>query len=688
VTTRDLAVWLERRAGPLLSLVLRLAVAQAFFVSGVVKAADWDKALYLARYEYPVAWLDAVHAAAAGLAVELAGSILLAIGLATRFAALALAALAGVVQASYVPTDGNLLAIAVLGWFAVHGAGTISLDAVLANGFTRAPVPFAAYAVAVGRRLTAEWAPWYLVGLRLVIVAPLLCGLGLLQVPADAGRLLPLGPLSATGDGLGSAVAATLAAAMALGVAPRAAAGALAVLAAPTAAWLGVLTLLVVHGPGRCAVGAALAERVLRARERAEVARAPNRRPHVVIVGAGFAGVSCALALRRSPVDVTIVDRRNHHVFQPLLYQVATAALSPADIATPIRALFRDDERLRVLCGEVTGVDAQQRAVQLGERRIPYDYLVIATGATHGYFGREGWRAHAPGLKCIEDALDVRRRLLSAFEAAEALDEPAARAAHLTFVVVGGGPTGVELAGAIAELARFGLAGEFRTIDPATARVILVQSGERILPAFAPSLSARATDALRALGVEVWTKRRVDAVDEDGVTIDGERMPSRCILWAAGVVASPAAHWLGIAGDGAGRIPTRPDLSVAGLSEVFAAGDTALALAWRGSAVPGLAPAAKQAGRHVARVIDARVRARRPPPPFVYRHVGSLATIGRRAAVAEFVRVRIAGALAWWLWGLVHLGFLIDARSRLSVAIDWLWSFLTYRSATRLITGP
>jgi len=408
--------------------------------------------------------------------------------------------------------------------------------------------------------------------------------------------------------------------------------------------------------------------------------------PQVVIVGAGFGGLACAHALRHTPVGVTLIDRHNYHLFQPLLYQVATTALAAGDIAMPIRSLLREQANARVLLGEVTGVAAAQREVHLGARRIRYDYLVLATGATHSYFGRDDWAPFAPGLKRVEDANDMRSRLLLAFEQAEAAQDEAERAALLTFLIVGAGPTGVELAGAIAELARYGMEKEFRHVDPAQARVILVQSGPRILPAFPAALSARAAAALGRLGVEILTDSRVEAIDASGVHVAGRRIVARNVFWAAGVVASPAARWLDAGHDGSGRIKVADDLGVPGHPGVFAIGDTALSTAWNGQPVPGLGPAAKQGGHYVARVIRARLAGHTPPRPFRYQHLGSLATIGRKAAVADFGFVRLSGAPAWWLWGLVHVYFLAGMRNRISVLLDWAWAYFTFRSSTRLIT--
>ena len=350
--------------------------------------------------------------------------------------------------------------------------------------------------------------------------------------------------------------------------------------------------------------------------------------------------------------------------------------------------MLREQANVRVLLGEVDGVDTAAKTVRIGGAHIGYDELVLATGAQHSYFGHDEWSVFAPGLKTIEDATFVRRRLLLAFEAAEACDDPALRSAWLTFVVVGGGPTGVELAGAIAELARFGMADEFQSIDPASARVVLVQSAPRLLPPFPESLSREATEALGRLGVEVRLDAKAEAIDAEGVTVGGVRLPARTVLWAAGVAASPAARWLGADADRAGRVKVGPDLRVAGCDDVFAIGDTCASKAWHGNAMPGLAPAAKQAGAYAARVIGAKLRGRAPPQPFAYRHFGSLATIGRKSAVADFGRIRCKGALAWWLWGAAHILFLIGGRNRVGVVLEWLWDYFTLRRGTRLILDP
>ncbi|MGH6947888.1 MAG: NAD(P)/FAD-dependent oxidoreductase [Kiloniellales bacterium] len=414
--------------------------------------------------------------------------------------------------------------------------------------------------------------------------------------------------------------------------------------------------------------------------------RAERRRPHVVILGAGFGGLAAAKTLARAPVEVTVLDRRNYHLFQPLLYQVATAGLSPADIASPIRSILRYQKNVRVLLGRVTAIDKEAREVDLGDRRVPYDALIVATGARHAYFGHDNWEAFAPGLKKIEDATEIRRRILSAFEQAEiALDE-GERRRLLNFVVIGGGPTGVEMAGAIAELAKVALAQDFRVIDPKEARILLVEAGPRILPAFPERLSSVAVRSLEKLGVEVRCGKAVTACDETGVTLGDERIESGCVIWAAGVMASPAAKWLAAEKDRAGRVIVGRDLSLPGHPEILVVGDTAAVTQEDGTPVPGIAPAAKQMGSYAAKRAMALLNGR-SSAPFRYRHAGNLATIGRQAAVVDFGWIKLTGRLAWLLWGAAHIFFLIGFRNRFAVLLDWIWAYLTFQRGARLITG-
>lgn len=413
-----------------------------------------------------------------------------------------------------------------------------------------------------------------------------------------------------------------------------------------------------------------------------------ERRARVVIIGGGFGGLECAKGLRRTPADITIVDRQNHHCFQPLLYQVATAALSPAEIAWPIRHILRSQRNVTVLMEEVTGIDTRQRIVRCNFGDMPYDYLVIATGTTHAYFGHDDWEDHAPGLKRIEDATRIRRSLLIAFERAELTNDSAEERRQLTFVIVGGGATGVELAGAFAEVARQTLAADFRRIDPRSARIVLVEAGPRVLPTFPPQQSDYARAVLEKAGVEVKTDTRVTLCDARGVDTDKGRIDAATTVWAAGVVASPAARWLSAEADEAGRVRVNPDLSVPGHPDIYVIGDTAALPPGEGGPVPNMAPAAKQMGHHVAKLIAGRVAGRPQPRPFRYMDVGEIATIGRSAAVFSYGRLRLYGFIGWVFWSAIHIYFLIGMRSRFVVAVTWLWNYLTFKRGARLITHP
>ncbi|MBP1857355.1 NAD(P)/FAD-dependent oxidoreductase [Rhizobium herbae] len=408
---------------------------------------------------------------------------------------------------------------------------------------------------------------------------------------------------------------------------------------------------------------------------------------HVVVVGGGFGGLQLVKDLKGAPVKITLIDRRNHHLFQPLLYQVATTLLATSEIAWPIRRLFRDRPEVTTLLADVEGVDPGAKTLTLkGGERIGYNTLVLATGATHAYFGHDEWEPVAPGLKTLEDATTIRRRMLLAFEQAEMETDAEARDALLTFTIVGAGPTGVELAGIIAELAHVTLPQEFRNIDTRKTRVILVEAGPRVLASFAEELSVYAQSALEKLGVEVHIGERVTDCSAEGVMIGETFIGSRTIVWAAGVQASPAAEWLGVPADKAGRVVVEKDLSAPGLPDVFVVGDTASVFQEDGKPVPGIAPAAKQQGAYVAKVIKARLAQKPVPAHFRYRHQGSLATIGRRSAIIDFGRFKLTGALAWWIWGLAHIYFLIGTRSRFVVAWSWLWIYLSGQHTARLIT--
>jgi len=406
--------------------------------------------------------------------------------------------------------------------------------------------------------------------------------------------------------------------------------------------------------------------------------------PHVVIVGGGFGGLSAARALAGAPVRITLVDRRNHHVFQPLLYQVATAGLAAPDIAAPIRHILRSQRNAAVILAEVTGFDLRRRKVTLADGELAYDFAVVAAGAGHSYFGHDEWGRHAPGLKTMEDAVEVRRRVLLAFEHAERQEDEALQREWLTFVVIGGGPTGVELAGALTEIARHTLRGEFRRINPRSARVILVEGADRVLPPYPKELSESARRQLERLGVEVRTGALVTGVDGGGVQLGDQRIAARTVLWAAGVAASPLGRMLGKC-DRAGRLEVEPDLSVPGHPELFVAGDLA-AVTQDGKAVPGVAPAAMQMGRHAAANII-RMLEGQPRRRFLYRDKGSLATIGRKAGVADIGGLRLSGLLAWLAWLAIHIFFLIGFRNRVVVMFEWALAYLTYARSARIVLG-
>jgi NADH:ubiquinone reductase (H+-translocating) len=407
----------------------------------------------------------------------------------------------------------------------------------------------------------------------------------------------------------------------------------------------------------------------------------------IVILGGGFGGVAAARRLADATAQITLVDRRNHHLFQPLLYQVATASLAAPSIAAPLRQMLRSQRNLTVLLDEVVGIDLAARRVHCAHGSLDYDFLVVATGATHAYFGHDDWERFAPGLKTLDDAFLIRRRILLAFEHAERETDAARRQAWLNFVVVGGGATGVELAGTLIELARHTLSREFRRSDPRRASVRLIEAGTRLLPAFDPELSAKARQQLERLGVEVHTGVAVTGIDADGVKLGERRLSARTVLWAAGVAASPVGRLLGTALDRAGRVRVLPDLSLPGHPEVFVIGDLAAIDQADGQPVPGVAPAAKQMGRHVGSTLRARLRGSDERPPFIYRDAGSLATIGRMAAVAQWGKLKLSGFPAWSVWLLAHIYFLIGFRNRLVVMLDWAWAYWTHQRHARIVSG-
>ena len=412
------------------------------------------------------------------------------------------------------------------------------------------------------------------------------------------------------------------------------------------------------------------------------------RRPRIVIVGAGFAGLSAAHALRDVAADIFLIDRHNHHVFQPLLYQVATACLSPADIAQPIRSILKDQANAHVLLAEVAGIDKAAKSVLLADgSTIAYDYLLVATGARHSYFGNDDWAEHAPGIKTLDDATRVRADILLAFERAEITRNAYQRAALLTFAVIGGGPTGVELTGAIAELARKSITSDFRSISSRVARIILIEAGPRLLPSMPETLSDEAEKALRSLGVEILLNQPVTDIRAGTIVLGKYAICAETIVWAAGVRGSAAAEWLGVPPDRAGRVAVNADFSIPGHREIYVAGDTAAYRRQNGQPLPGIAPAAKQAGAFIGAQMKALIEGKSASKPFFYRDFGNLATIGRSKAIADFGWIKLRGFAAWLLWSVAHIYFLIGFRNRFSVAASWIWSYATYQRGARLITG-
>src|SRR5271155_631986 len=584
----------ERALGPLLDLFIRLWLAGIFWASGMVKLQSWTTALYLSAHEYPVSWLDPATAAWLGETIEIVGPPLLVFGLATRFAALPMLILSLVIQFSYQALDQHLFWAILFAWYVVKGAGPISLDALIGRGIAATALPLAGTITGIFEAMS-RWSDPAIKLLLRCWIAALFFRSGVMKIsnfditqmlfhaqsaqglvpPELAARLtilIELACLVFLVLGAGTRITAIIL----IG---------LSALVDPTyqqsidlAYYLMLLGLIALHGPGALSIDSLVVQALGRRSPSLGGMRMMSYEgmPHVVIIGGGFGDIAAGKALRHTNCRVTLIDRHNYFLFQPLLYQVATAGLSPADIAGPIRALFRDQPNVRVLLGEVTDVDAAMREVILRDARVAYDYLVVATGARHSYFGHDEWAPFAPGLKQIDDATSIRSRLLFAFEQAENAGSPEERRKMLPFVIVGGGRRGVELAEATAELARHGLSREFRAIDPSMARVILMQSGPRILPTFPESLSREAAAALTDLGVEVLTGSAVQRIDHGGVVVSGRRVSAGNVFWAAGFMASPAAPWLKAEADQAGRVKVTEDLSVPGLPEVFAIGDTAL----------------------------------------------------------------------------------------------------------------
>src|SRR5712675_103497 len=690
----DAIAFLSRTAWPLVDLLIRIWIGKSALVLSVLVSTDWAMAVSMAVGSYPIPVAGFGSAALASQVYWLA-AVSLMLGLATRVGAAVLLALTVASHIRVAALDLNLFWMAFLAYYVLLGADRLSLYRLLSQGLKNSPLPQAGALITLLDATRPALTGIYLLALRVALTLTLLLAGGnmptAIMTTAETHAWLPVGSATRLFGNEGVALALLIGS----GLATRATALLAVVMIGYHKMmggdmslpfyWTVLLSLLVAKGPGPLSLhGAVLAG--LR-RSLPELSGSLEGLPRVVIVGAGFGGIACTRALRHAPASITLIDRQNYHLFQPLLYQVATAALSPADIAIPIRAIFRDQFNAKVMLATVTGLDTERREVLADGVNLPYDYLVIATGATHSYFGHDAWAPFAPGLKRVDDATLVRRRVLEVFENAEVAVSEAERRRLLSFVIVGGGPTGVELAGAIAELARVGMEKDFRNLDPATAEIILVQAGPRLLPAFPETLSEVARRSLADIGVQVFLDSKVRLIDADGVLVNDRRIYSRTVLWAAGVAASPAAKWLNAETDKAGRVKVQADLSVPHLPDVYVIDDTALTHGWKGQPVPGLAQAAKQGGAFVAKAIRAKLRGEPVSHDFSYRHMGSLATIGRKSALADFGFVRLRGAMAWWLWGIVHVLFLVGSRNRAEIVLNWIWSYVTYRASTRLITG-
>jgi NADH dehydrogenase len=693
----DAIAFLSRAAWPLVDLLIRIWIGKLALVLSVLISTDWAMAVSMAVGSYPIPVAGLGSTAILSQVYWLAAFSLI-LGLATRVGAAVLFAFTVASHIRVTALDLNLFWMALLAYYVLLGADRLSLDRLLSQGLKSSPLPQVGALITLLDATRPGLTGIYLLALRVALMLTMLLAGGhmataMLTTTADAWLPVSSATLLFGNKGvawallIGSGLATRATALLNVGMIGyhEMSGGEVSF----PFYWTVLLLLLVAKGPGPFSLDGAVLAGLRRGSSEllGKPAFSLKGLPRVVIVGAGFGGIACARALRHAPASITLIDRQNYHLFQPLLYQVATAALSPADIAIPIRAIFRDQFNAKVMLATVTGLDTERREVLTDGLNLPYDHLVIATGATHSYFGQDAWAPFAPGLKRVDDATLVRRRVLEAFEHAEVAASEAERRRQLSFVIVGGGPTGVELAGAIAELARVGMEKDFRNFDPATAEIILVQAGPRLLPAFPESLAEVARRSLADIGVKVFLNSKVRLIDADGVMVNDRRIYSRTVLWAAGVAASPAAKWLNAEADEAGRVKVQPDLSVPHLPDVYVIGDTALANCWKGQPVPGLAPAAKQGGAFVAKVIRSKLRGEPISHAFSYRHMGSLATIGRKSAVADFGFVRLRGAMAWWLWGIAHVLFLVGSRNRVAVVLNWIWSYVTYRASTRLITG-
>ena len=696
----DSVTEISHLGAPLLDLIIRLTLAVQFFRTGMLKTIDPEPTVWLFTFVHPVPGLSPESAAWLLTIAELVAPILILFGLATRIAALILLGSTALLHLAFPAVADHLYVMLLLGGVIIAGPKRFSLDHKFLPALVSSALPMTGAMLRLGPAISRYLSPLYMAFLRLALAAVFgvagwtaLTGMDLTGFEYAKRYGVTFMDPSANSVVVGF-LELFFAGLLAAGLAG---AGLFIIVliihfgfVAESHHGLLLLTLAYVALAGSGSIS--IDQPISRQLKRLFPSMTPQQdwladAPRVVIVGGGFGGIAAALSLRHARARVTLVDRRNYHLFQPLLYQVATASLSPSDIATPIRALTRGLANCQVVMGRVTAVDKERGEVVTEDGTLPYDYLVLATGAKHSYFGKDEWEPYAPGLKKIDDATQVRRDILLAFERAETAKDHSERNHLMTFVIVGGGPTGVELAGAIAELARQGMAEEFDVIDPANSRVILVQASSRILPAMPERLSKKAQRALENLGVEVRIDSRVDEIDEAGVVVAGERIYARTVIWAARVAASPAGRWVDADRDPAGRVIVGKDLSVDGSQNVYAIGDTAHYQTGEGSSLPGLAAVAKQQGKFVAKLLRARIEGRPLPTEFRYRDYGSMATIGREQAVADLRGLQLSGTAAWWLWSIVHVAFMADVRNRLSVIIDWTWSYLTFSRRIRLITG-
>ena len=678
---------------PSIDFLARLILFNSFFISGVLKLGDWDNALYLAENEYAVSWASAHTIAIIDIIIELVAAPLLLIGLFTRFAAFSMLLLSLFLQITYYPTNSQVFWIILLSWFVVKGAGRRSLDSFLDKGLDDSIFSFVSFFKKIFRKIS-YFEHVYLVLVRCWLSLTLLSFIDAGMIPFyKEGFFLFLQNDYSFIDGITFSILLFLSVCIFLGFNFRLSLIALLSYSNHLSLYNGTVEFVfwfvffiffILNGAGKYSLDSIIKKYL---KLFAKNSKNYNNFPHIVIVGAGFAGVTAAKLLKNTACKITLIDKHNYHLFQPLLYQVATASLAPSDIAQPIRSLFDEQSNIRILMNEVVKIDSKKNQVFLKDNNdINYDYLILATGATHSYFGKNEWQKYAPGLKTLEDAIEIRQKILQSFEKAENFDDKQKQQEFLSFVIIGGGPTGVELAGSIAELAYHGMKGEFSHLDPNIAKIYLIQSPEYLLPNFDNKLSDFTQKSLEKLGVIVLTNNRVTNIDDEGVSIGDQKILSQNVFWAAGVQASPIKDWLEVETDRSNRVVTDEYLRAKNYENIFIAGDAALSSSWKGNAMPGIAPAAKQSGKYIAQYIRREIEERKQIKAFKYIHYGNLATIGRKSAVADFSLIKIKGSVAWWLWGIIHIFFLVGAKSRITVMLEWFWAYVTFKKGTRLIT--